>query len=402
MSENFYRVLPFDLKILFITDGLYPFTIGGMQKHASYLIKEFARTEHQVRVVSAAHNHSNTIDYATKIFGNSQHDNISIELIPFPKIPAFSGHYVFASWLFSKKVFQLVGDSIHEYDLIYAKGFTSWYLLSKKESIQIPVCVQMHGLEMFQIPYGVKDKLIKFLLKIPAKKIIKKADFIFSYGGKIREILIQLGKSPQAIYEQYGAVDDFWLNPEPPVKNNGVTRKFLYVARYEFRKGYHILKPVIEKLIADNEAFTLDIVGQIPQALQIKDSRVKYHGNLGADDLKTLKSQAEVLIVCSLAEGFPTILVEAMARNLSPIATNVGAVNAVVNAENGWLISPGNENSLLCAMKEAISLSPESLGIKQKKSRDMISRNFNWNSTFKMLVSHLQSIEHDNWKRTNS
>lgn len=394
--------MPFDLKILFITDGLYPFTIGGMQKHASYLIKEFAGTEHQVHVVSAADNHSNAIDYAAKIFGNSQHDNISFELIPFPKFPAFPGHYVLASWMFSKKVFQLVGNSFHEYDLIYAKGFTSWYLLSKKESIQIPVCVQMHGLEMFQKPYAVKDKLIKFLLKIPAKKIIKKADFIFSYGGKIREILIQLGKPPQAIYEQYGAVDDFWLNPEPPIKDNGEPRKFLYVARYEFRKGYHILKPVIEKLIADNAAFTLDMVGQIPPDLHILDARIKYHGNLGADDLKVLKSQTEVLIVCSLAEGFPTILVEAMARNLSPIATDVGAVNAVVNADNGWLISPGNENSLLNAMKEAIALSPESLGMKQKKSRDLISRDFNWNSTFKMLVSQLQSIADDNRKRTNS
>jgi glycosyltransferase involved in cell wall biosynthesis len=171
------------------------------------------------------------------------------------------------------------------------------------------------------------------------------------------------------------------------------------VARYEFRKGYHILKPVLEKLIAEGADFNIDIVGDIPDNLKIKNDAVTYHGNLKAEKLKSLKESCEILVVCSLAEGFPTILVEAMARGLAPLASDVGAVSAVVNNENGWLIEPGSEEDLFQAMTLAITTSADALSDKQKKSRDAISRDFKWDSMFNVLVSHLELIVNDYRKR---
>lgn len=370
-----------------------------MQKHASNLIRQFAGTEHRVHIITAADKHDSVVEYRAKISGNIKDENISYELIAFPRIFQFPGHYVLASWLFSRKVAKLCRETIKDYDLVYAKGFTSWYLTAHKKKYFPPVVVQLHGLEMFQQPYGLRDRLTRWLLKIPASGVIRHADAILSYGGKVRDILIKSGRKPSDIFEQYGAVDDFWMLPEPEKKANASTRHFLFVARYEFRKGYHILKPVLEKLISEKADFTIHLVGEIPDELHIQHPSVIYHGTLGAEELKVLKEKTEVLILCSLAEGFPTILVEAMARGLSPLATDVGAVNVVVNPHNGWLIEPGNVQDLHRAMKEAIVLDADALTEKQKKSRELISREFNWNSMFHALVSHFQTIINDHRNR---
>ena len=388
------------MNILFATDGIYPFVLGGMQKHAAYIIRNLANTEHQIDVIIPHSGVSDAQDAETQFWGDDVPSNIRFHIIPFPALPRFPGHYVVASYLYSRRITNYFTHKISTIDILFGKGYTLWHWLTTRKSTETPAIVQLHGLEMFQPAYSFKEKTDKLLMRIPAIPVIRNADFVFSYGGGVKEILLDLGKSENNIFEQYGAVDDFWLEPEPQAKENGLIRRFLFVARNEYRKGYHLLKEALQDLIIDNETFEIDIVGALPDAEKIKDPRIRYHDNLSAAPLKNIKEQAEVLLVPSLSEGFPTIIIESMARGLAVAATNVGAVPKVIDESTGWLMDPGLSKTLKDTMKEIIRCPKAVLADKQQAAYHKILRDFQWNATIKRLISHLELAINDYRKRT--
>lgn len=383
------------MNIVFVTDGIYPFVLGGMQKHAAYIIKHLSGTKHKVDVIIPDKGVSSAEEAASRFWENGVPDNIRFHVIPYPKLPRFPGHYVVASYLYSRRITNYFSHKISTADILFGKGYTLWHWLARPTRPQIPVIVQLHGLEMFQPAYAFREMLDKMLMRIPAVPIIRLTDFIFSYGGGVREILMKQGKKEESIFEQYGAVDDFWLNPPPKSKENALVRKFLFVARNEFRKGYHLLFEILQELITDNETFEIDIVGDLPETLHLKDPRIRYHGNLTAEELKSLKEKCEVLLLPSLSEGFPTIIIESMARGLCVAASEVGAVPKVIDSTTGWLLKPGDSKELKDKIKAIIRTSATELAEKQMASYRKVLHDFQWESTVNQLVSHLEKATHD-------
>ena len=54
---------------------------------------------------------------------------------------------------------------------------------------------------MFQKPPSWKMKIANLLLKGPTKYNNQKADFVFSYGGKITQIIQNIGVKPAQVIE---------------------------------------------------------------------------------------------------------------------------------------------------------------------------------------------------------
>jgi glycosyltransferase involved in cell wall biosynthesis len=61
----------------------------------------------------------------------------------------------------------------------------------------------------------------------------------------------------------------------------------------------------------------------------------------------------DVSVLCSMSEGFPNTLVEAMAAGIPIAATSVGGnIDAVTHRETGLLVSPGQPQELAHALEE--------------------------------------------------
>lgn len=366
-----------------------------MQKHAAYAIRALAQSEHFVDVVITGPKIESAGQTEKIFWGDAIPDRVQFHFVPFPKLPRFPGHYLLASYLYARRLTKYFTHKISTPDIIYAKGFVLWHYLSNRVWPQIPVITQLHGLEMYQPGFSLAEKLNKWLMRIPAGSVIKRSDYHLAYGGKIKDILLNLGVLETSIFEQFGAVNDFWLYPKPAEKKNDGTRHFLFVARNEYRKGYHILKKVLLQLIEEDLDFNIGIVGDVETSDKINNPKVHYHGSLGADELKKIKEGAEVLLVPSLSEGFPTIIIEAMARGLCVAASDVGAVSYVVNESNGWLMKPGSVNSLAETMKLAISAGKAELEQKQTNAINKVADEFNWDSAGKSLISQLETAVND-------
>jgi glycosyltransferase involved in cell wall biosynthesis len=67
-----------------------------------------------------------------------------------------------------------------------------------------------------------------------------------------------------------------------------------------------------------------------------------------------------------------------MSRGLAVIATNVGAVRALVNNDNGYLIEALNEDQLRTAIQKAVDNGRKDAFEKGSKALQMLNDNFKW------------------------
>jgi len=85
---------------------------------------------------------------------------------------------------------------------------------------------------------------------------------------------------------------------------------------------------------------------------------------------------ADFIVVPSFSEGMPTVILEAMSCACAVIATDVGAVNCLVNEKTGWLIEAVNLKQLEKSIIQAISISDNELLEKKKNALSLIKEKF--------------------------
>jgi glycosyltransferase involved in cell wall biosynthesis len=158
---------------------------------------------------------------------------------------------------------------------------------------------------------------------------------------------------------------------------------FGFVGRLAAQKGILPMLDAIDIFFREYANSQLVLVGtgdleKKARAFVLKNgwqSRVHFLGF--RNDVADLMSQFDVLLVPSLWEGFGLVLIEAMAAGTPCIATRVSSIPEIVDHdENGILISPGDKDELLNALREVVC-SPEILrrlgDAGQQKVREIFS-----------------------------
>ncbi len=378
------------MRVALVTDGITPYVIGGMQKHSFYLAKYFAKNKVYVDLF---HFNDSALDiHQLDCFSEAEKPYITSVVLEFPKNLKFPGHYILSSWQYSGLVYEALLPKLGTYDFIYTKGFTGWKLINRKfrKKIQCaPVGVKFHGYEMFQIPPDFKTKLQHYLLRPFVKTISRRADIVFSYGGKVTDIIKAIGVDPGKIVEIPSGTERDMIAATIAGHKTGPLQ-FVFMGRFERRKGVPELNEAIRSLLSENVPFRFEFIGPIPAEFRIAHDSVSYHGEIrDFNRIREILQSSDVLVCPSWSEGFPNVILEAMANGLAVIATDVGAVAAMVDAQNGWLIKPGDPEGLKLALKTAVA-SQESLGQKKQSSLVRMWSVFNWDSIFEKLAQHIR------------
>lgn len=382
------------MKIAILTDGIYPFVIGGMQKHSFYLTKFLVGLGAEVTLVHCVHS-KELPDRKEVLHAMDLDEGCSLEVIclPFPDGGKLPGHYLKSNYFLSQNIYHQIKDRIHSFDFIYAKGFTSWVLadLKRKGNDLPPLGVKFHGYEMFQPPASFRARFEQMLLRGPVKFIHQHTDYVFSYGGKISDIIRRIGVAESKVIEiPTGIASDWCRQNLTPSEGK---RKFVFIGRYERRKGIEELTQAIARL--DKDQFTFEFIGPIPSTKKIKAENIIYHGKvMETDKIQAIIDQCHVLVAPSHSEGMPNVIMEGMARGMAIVATNVGAVAQQVDAANGWLISPNDVDALTVALKKAIDIENIELDVLRHQSVQKIKQNFTWeivaNHTFQEISDRIK------------
>jgi glycosyltransferase involved in cell wall biosynthesis len=373
------------MKIALLTDGVYPFVIGGMQKHSFYLAKYFAVNKIYVDLYHTA----NDLSKADSLdcFSEEERKYIRSYVIAFPKLDRFPGHYIREMYAYSSAIYSklIINAPV---DFIYVQGLCGMKLLENKPQFLTPVGVNFHGLEMFQKAADLRSKAEQFLFRKPVLRSLKNADVVFSLGGKLSELLVLQGISKEKISRVSIGIDPSWIKEEV-IPHTKIT--FVFIGRYERRKGIEELLLVLDKI--KDKKFEFHFVGAIPEEKKLNAANIHYWGNINdASKIKDILKAADVLVCPSYSEGMPTVILEAMAAGLAIIASNVGAVSEQVNLENGILIQPGNKAELEQALLEMLNIPQNSLMGMKKHSIASIKKNFLWDSIIAKTISEIQRV----------
>lgn len=379
------------MRIAIISDGVHPYVIGGMQRHTFYLCKYLSLSG--VKVTLYHFNKSNLDIEKLEIFSEKERENIESIVIPFPSSNKLPGHYIRDSYKYSCLIYEQIKDRLNEFDFIYSKGFSAWKLIEQKKNQKIecpPIGVKFHGYEMFQKQADFKSFLQSYLLKGSVRWISKNADYVFSYGSKITKIIESLGINNNRIIEIPAGIEKEWISQVEKPRNEN--RRFVYLGRYERRKGIEELNSVLNELIKQNTDFEFHFIGPFEKEQQIQSNLIHYHGSITNNSrIRAILDASDCLVCPSWSEGMPNVILEAMARSCAIIASNVGAVSIEVDSSNGLLIEPGDKTQLKNAINRFLSLDEADILAMQESSRNKIINKFEYSLIIEEVLTKINN-----------
>lgn len=136
----------------------------------------------------------------------------------------------------------------------------------------------------------------------------------------------------------------------------------LFIGRPSREKGFPTLIDAFCKLVDKGRSVRLSIVGVAKQELQqliqrnLADDylkRISLHGFIPwGDTFKGIVRASHCLIVASVSEGTPRVLIEARSQGCPVIATRVGGiVTSVTHGVDGLLVAPADSEQLIAAVE---------------------------------------------------
>lgn len=371
------------MKVILVCDGLFPLQIGGMQKHSTLLARYLLRAGVELTLV---HPHSD--DEVQPLFAEEVAQPRLIA-VPWPSSLPFPGHYLWKNYRYSALVREALIQSGQQPAPVYVQGFSGWKLISEPMP-DFPVLLNFHGLEMFQRLQGTRNRLQAAMLRQPARNLMREAAGVVSLGGKLADIIRR--EAPNArIFTLPVGIEASWC--ETPFRPSTENRNFLFVGRYEWRKGIALLQEVIPRVLAVSPEANFRFIGDIPAHLQHKDARVRYEGPLRDEKLiKELYAASDVLLCPSWSEGMPTVIHEAMASCLAVIASDVGGVAEQVDDSNGFLMQPGDAIALEAAILACCRSEAGNLDQLRQRSREKVQQFF-WPRVAQLTLEALRAPE---------
>lgn len=166
----------------------------------------------------------------------------------------------------------------------------------------------------------------------------------FSFLGNLTQVIpIGLEEKPN--------IDTVPLKPEG-------RQHIVHVGGFSFEKNHQGLISIFQKVLKVNAKAHLHLVGGGPLRSEIEnlvkernlEDKVSFYGFVN-NPLSYIKS-ADVLILPSIIEGLPGVLLEAMYCKTPVVAYDVGGISEIVSNRTGSLIKKGEEESFATAIQE--------------------------------------------------
>ena len=181
---------------------------------------------------------------------------------------------------------------------------------------------------------------------------------------------------------------------DTPTAEPALPRRILCVARLSPEKGHVFLLEAAQRLRAQGIEFELILAGDGELRHQIEakiaqyglGNQVQIRGWVNGNQVRDEILAARALIVPSLSEGLPVVIMEAMVLRRPVIATFVGGIPELVRpGENGWLVPASDADAMADAMRECLELPSDEIMRMGKAARERILLHYDVSKEVKQL-----------------
>lgn len=124
----------------------------------------------------------------------------------------------------------------------------------------------------------------------------------------------------------------------------------LYAGRGGIEKRVHLVAKMAAALNKTNPGIQFEMLGDVSSVIDEKKyTFIKFYGNVDNENvIQSIYEKAHVLVITSSTEGFPMVLMEAMANSCAILATPVGDIPLhIKNSVNGYLFSSVNDEKMI-------------------------------------------------------
>lgn len=167
-----------------------------------------------------------------------------------------------------------------------------------------------------------------------------------------------------------------------PLPSNGDHRVFAVIGRLYPDKGHMFFLHAFETLAHEFPGITGLIVGDGPERERIQsgiralgiEERVRCCGV--RKNMRRVYDSIDYLVIPSLTEGLPYVMLEAMACGIPVLATAVGDIPLLVrDGRTGYLVGPGDTTGLTRRMRDLITM-PETARAMAQEGRNLVNERF--------------------------
>lgn len=223
----------------------------------------------------------------------------------------------------------------------------------------IPVVVGARGSDI-----RVRDPLTRWL----TRRMLRQADRLLTVSEDLRGIAVgRYGARPEATHTIPNGCDASLFHPrdrQAARDSLGVpadAELVLYVGRLVPGKGLHELFEAFAALRGQRPRLRLALVGDGPlrgelerRAAALDGDSVQLAGSHPATGVAEWMAAADLVTLPSHSEGHPNVLVEALACGRPVVATRVGGIPEVIDADCGVLVAPGDSAALATALSDVL------------------------------------------------
>lgn len=352
------------LHLVLCTDGVFPYAMGGMQRHSRLLAEHLVKSG-KVRLTVIHPHNERVFDAALGI--------TEVRVADIDK----NKFYLRELWRYSERV----GEKLVELkpDVILSQGFCVWQGIGRFSDRLV---THPHGLEMFQM-LTRKEHVLGWPFRAALRYILRRSEVCVSLGGKLTGILAEQVKGSKCeVVVLPNAVEVPSAPPSPP--SHPLPLSLLFVGRFAFNKGLDLLMTIAQRLVQEGkqELVRFDLAGDGPLLAQYQQSglpaNVRLLGRVDDAQLLELYNSCNAFILPTRFEGMPTVVLEAMAQAKPIIVSDVGATAELVSPHNGYLLPPGDANALYDAVVAFASRPPAVHAQMGRYSYDRVVERFSW------------------------
>ena len=222
-----------------------------------------------------------------------------------------------------------------------------------------------------------------------------KIDVFIAHTDNEAQWLIKKGVDERKVCMlRFPAVPSHLFNlPLTSPQNNGL----VFVGRLTWRKGVHVLIKALSLIGDDVGNLKLTIIGpsNVQYALQVErlinmaglSDSVKIQGVISEQEKIALIAGNKLLVLPSLKDYTPNVLLEAQALGVPVVASDVGAVpELLLDGETGLLVKPGDYTKLAEAIRNLL------LNDELRKKMSIKAKDFSRNFALDNIVGNLEQV----------
>ena len=224
--------------------------------------------------------------------------------------------------------------------------------------IKLKVLIDVHG-EWEKTPFLYRGKKPSHFVLNCIRRI---GSYVLNNGDAIRVVnkalykkIASVTSKPIHILPMYTNLEFFLKEPTTQKLGFGQNKQVLFAGGLYYIKGVQYLIQAMSEIIKQIDNLSLIIAGEGPlknelqlltKKFEIQDS-VHFIGHVSKKILKDLYYSSSVVVLPSLSEGLPRVILEAMACARPVIATDVGGISELIkDGENGFLVPPADYMAL--------------------------------------------------------